>query len=161
MWYQDLTECTYFGEESAKILIAVGWLENGKDFPKGEIPKDIYEKLCEFSKNPWSFAWFMGSHQCDLCQFAGENGLRNIFIPHNGKIYVCPELITHYINAHFYHPPKEFIEAVVVCPPMRSMEYLKKILANGGRGLGLSVKTTDHSSFRNSQSADNEDAGES
>jgi hypothetical protein len=78
---------------------------------------------------------FCGMHECDFCQFQGGVGGNNIFIPHNGKIYVCPELITHYINAHQYLPPNEFIEAVSICPPMRSMDYLKKMLENGGRDL--------------------------
>lgn len=144
MWYEDLTECDYFGEEYSKILTAVGWLEGGKTFSTGTIPKDVYSKLCEFSKKPWTFAVFMGYHHCSLCKSQFENnnpkGVSNIFIPHNGKIYVCPELITHYINNHFYLPPREFIEAVYLCPPQGSMEYLKKILENGGRQLVKSMK---------------------
>ncbi len=139
MWYADLTKCDYFGKEHAETLTAVGWLENGKTYQTNKIPKSIYEKLCEFNKNPWSFSAFMGFHQCDLCQFQfehqGEKGINNLFVPQSGKIYVCPELITHYINAHFYCPPREFLEAVFTCPPMRSMEYHKKMLENGGREL--------------------------
>ena len=135
MWYEDLTECDYFGEEYSKILTAVSWLENKKSFTTGSIPKDVYFKLCEMSKNPWMFSMFLGMHECDICQFEGKMGSRNIFIPHNGKIYACPELITHYINDHFYLPPEEFIEAVLACPPQGSMEFLKKLLENGGREL--------------------------
>ncbi|HRH44635.1 MAG TPA: hypothetical protein PKY82_23565 [Pyrinomonadaceae bacterium] len=144
MWYEDLTQCDYFGEQYPKFLTAIGWLENGKPYSTDTIPRDVYTKLCEFSKNPWTFAVFMGHHLCDLCQFQFENdsakGVSNIFIPHNGKIYVCPELITHYINNHFYLPPREFIEAVYVCPPQGSMEYLKKMLENGGRELVKMMK---------------------
>ena len=43
--------------------------------------------------------------------------------------------ITHYIAAHWYRPPDVFLEAVRACPPMRSMDYMKALLANGGRGL--------------------------
>jgi hypothetical protein len=50
MWYEDLTECDYFGEEFAKILTAVGWLENGKTFSIGKTPQVFYEKLCQLSK---------------------------------------------------------------------------------------------------------------
>lgn len=139
VWYEDLNDCDYFGKEHAKTLTAIGWLENGKEFSADKIPKNVYEKLCELRKNPWGFAVFRGFHECDLCQFQfefqSERGSSNIFIPHKGKIYVCPDLITHYINTHFYCPPREFIEAVYLCPPMRSMEYLKKMLENGGREL--------------------------
>ena len=136
MWYEDLTECDYFGKEIAENLTSVGWLEKGKDFRQGAVSKDCFSKLCEFQQNPWSLPMmFCGFHECDLCQFEGKTGINNIFIPHNGKIYVCPELITHYINNHFYRPPGEFIEALLNCPPQKSMEYLKKMLDNGGRKL--------------------------
>ena len=135
MWYEDLTECDYFDEEYSKILTAIGWLEGEKPFPMGQSQKEFYERLNEHIKNPWTFVVFAGPHECDLCQFEGKFGSSNIFIPHNGKIYVCPELITHYINSHNYLPPNEFIEAVLACPPQGSMEYLKKILGNGGRQL--------------------------
>jgi hypothetical protein len=60
---------------------------------------------------------------------------RCLFIPGNGRIYVCPELIVHYMNAHGYAPPAEFCDAVLACPPMRSQQYFKELLANGGRRL--------------------------
>jgi len=77
-----------------------------------------------------------GRHDCDLCQFEGEaSGANNLFIPGNGFLYVCPELIVHYVNAHGYSSPAEFCEALLRCPAMRSLDYLKAILANGGRQL--------------------------
>ena len=60
------------------------------------------------------------------------SGAANLYIPHNGKIYVCPELITHYINAHHYEPPQEFCEAVLACPLMDSMEYKRLLIVCGG-----------------------------
>ena len=74
-----------------------------------------------------------GHHECDLCRFEGESrGSTNFFIPYEGAIYVCPELIVHYINAHGYSPPELFCRAVLACPPMRSMPYLRAIAACGG-----------------------------
>ncbi len=77
----------------------------------------------------------MGLHECDLCQFAGERGKANVFIPYRGKIYICPELITHYINAHHYQPPAIFCEAVLACPPMDSMAYKRLLIECGGKVL--------------------------
>ncbi len=137
MWFEDLTKCNYFGEEYSNSLTAIGWLEKGKEFSTGTISRDIYFKLGEFRKKPWHFSMFMGFHQCNLCQFqfefSGEKGISNIFILGNGRIYVSPELITHYMNTHFYQPPREFLEAVYLCPSQDSVEYLKKMLENGGR----------------------------
>jgi hypothetical protein len=75
-----------------------------------------------------------GSHTCDLCMYEGEaKSASNLFIPGDGFLFVCPELIVHYMNAHAYAPPQKFCQAVLACPPMRSVEYLKAVLANGGR----------------------------
>jgi hypothetical protein len=56
-------------------------------------------------------------------------------IPGNGFLYICPQLIVHYMNAHGYLPPDDFCNAVLDCPEMRSVEYMKSVLANGGRKL--------------------------
>jgi hypothetical protein len=61
--------------------------------------------------------------------------LQTCFIPSNDVVYVCPELILHYINAHGYSPPREFCEAVLACPDIRTMEYKKRLLAAGLRVL--------------------------
>ncbi|MBA4105156.1 MAG: hypothetical protein C0485_05310 [Pirellula sp.] len=78
----------------------------------------------------------MGVHECEICQFHGEAvGSANLYIPFDGNIYVCPELITHYINAHLYSPPSIFCDAVLACPPMNSMGYKRLLLACNGQVL--------------------------
>ncbi len=128
--YEDLTECDYFGKKYSKILTAVGWLELGKSYTKGEVSKEFYEKLCEFNKTSLFFASFRGFHRCDFCSSEQAKSSSNILIPYCGKVYVCPKLITHYIEKHSYCPPQEFIEAVYACPPIRSVEYRIKMLRN-------------------------------
>jgi len=44
---------------------------------------------------------------------------------------MAPVAVVHYISAHSYRPPQIFIEAVLKCPPIDSMNPL----ANGGRSL--------------------------
>jgi hypothetical protein len=58
-----------------------------------------------------------------------------LFVPANGVIYVSPAMIVHYMNAHGYAPPEVFCRAVLACPPMRSMQYLKAIKECGGARL--------------------------
>ncbi|WP_154668261.1 hypothetical protein [Pseudoduganella violaceinigra] len=41
----------------------------------------------------------------------------------------------HYVAAHRYLPPQIFIDAVLACPAMNSMDYKRALLANGGRSL--------------------------
>ena len=134
-WFEDLSPCGYFGPEAGRVLRAIGWLEVGRRFPTGPTGRGIYDKLCELGKEPWTLVAFAGPHFCDLCQYNGPAGTANIFIPGSGFLYVCPQLITHYMNAHHYQPPDEFCEFVRRCPTMRKREYLQAMLGNGGREL--------------------------
>jgi hypothetical protein len=135
-WFNDLSSCDYFGDEFAPFLRAVGWLERGKPFVTAARDRRIYEKLLNLRMNPWQPAVAAGNHACDLCQYEPEAcSTSNLFIPGGSFLYVCPELIVHYMNAHGYGPPQGFCDAVLACPPMRSMEYHKAILASGGRSL--------------------------
>src|SRR6478735_3545578 len=112
-WFSDLSPLTYLGEEFAGALKAIGWPERGRDYPVGRTEPAIYRKLVALRHEPWQPAVSMGVHECDLCQYEGENGSANIFIPANSFLYACPELITHYMmNAHGYLPPDDFCEAV-------------------------------------------------
>lgn len=91
----------------------------------------------------------MGVHQCEFCRFSGgpgafgfseqsesvQMGVNNVFVPGNDCLFVAPSLIIHYIDAHRYCPPLAFQEAVTASPEMRSVAYLKAILANGPKGI--------------------------
>jgi len=133
-WYEDLTPCNYFGPGYASCLRAVGWLERDHPFSTGPVACDVYARLVELLREPWQPGSFGGLHSCDLCLYEGPPGHRNLFVPDDELVFVCPELITHYMNAHGYRPPDEFCAAVLACPPMRSVQYLKALLA-GARPL--------------------------
>lgn len=134
-WYKDLSSIDYFGPHASAHLRAVGWLDKDQAFPIGDTDRDTFERLRELLKDPWEPCIAVGGHECELCQFEGETGSSNLFVPGNGVIYVAPALITHYINSHKYLPPSEFVDAIMRCPDIRSMDYKKAILANGGRVL--------------------------
>jgi hypothetical protein len=134
-YLEDLAPCDYFGGEYADVLTAVGWLSDDVSFRIGQTPQASYEKTKALLIEPWQFCVFAGIHHCELCQFDPPAGHRNLFIPNGTTIFVCPELITHYIAAHQYRPPDEFLAAVDVCPDGKSMEYKKLLLASGGRRL--------------------------
>jgi hypothetical protein len=139
-WFPDLSPCTYFEFELDKPLLAVGWLENGKPFSTGRVTADFFEHLCALLVDPWVRYAFFGPHACDFCQFTALGqmhfreytinvGNKNLFVPDRKVLYVMPSLAAHYIDAHGYAPPREFIDAVMSCPPMRSMEYLRALKA--------------------------------
>jgi hypothetical protein len=103
-------------------LIAVGWLEKNQSYQTGLVSLDFYNKLIDLLKDPFQPMVSAGLHECSVCQFQAEKrGQLNLFVPYNNKIYVCPELIVHYINAHHYLPPEIFISAAMECPDTRTI----------------------------------------
>jgi len=115
------------------VLRSVGWL--GADaFPTGSTDEAVYRRLVALLVDPFQPTAAAGFHGCSVCQFEpASRGSNNLFVPGTSIIYVCTELIVHYVNAHRYAPPTEFCTAVVTCPDTRSMEYKQKLLAAGGR----------------------------
>ena len=135
VWHSDLAPLDGPGEGASSALRAVGWLEGSRPFPTGPVERAVYERLLDLLRDLWQPAISMGFHRCDLCLYEGPTGKRDLYVPGDGVVFVCPELIAHYMNAHGYAPPGEFCRAVLACPPMLSMDYLKSSLANGGRPL--------------------------
>jgi hypothetical protein len=130
MWIHDLAP--YAG--SARC-VAVGWLERGRTYSQGPALPDVFTKLEVLLTDPWQPAVSGGVHPCDLCWYRPEVvGANNVFVPGESRVYVAPELILHYMNAHAYSPPDPFCRAVLECPPMRSPEYRRALLAAGGPG---------------------------
>jgi hypothetical protein len=154
----DLQPCDYFPFGKLDCLIAVGWLGKGSAFPRGEVSVEFFRRLCALIQNPWEPVVCAGVHKCEICrsQFSQDGwpaatfenmavpcaSSHNVFVPHAGRTYVAPVLVAHYINAHWYRPPDEFVEAVLNCPEMGSHDYNRILLVNGGRELVRRLKAT-------------------
>jgi hypothetical protein len=130
-YYRDLDRCTYFSVGNDDALVAVGWLDSGHDFPSGPVDLEFFERLEMFTRRPWRPIVWLGGHECNLCQHQGPISSADLFIPYDGRIFAAPDGIVHYISAHWYRPPDEFIEAVMACPGMGSAEYGAALVANG------------------------------
>lgn len=143
-YYSDLSPCDYF-EASSSILIAVGWLDPRHGYSKGVVEATFFNKLVDLLINAWQPEISPGRHPCGFCRYTGgptslrfgekhiQVGTYNLFVPGNKGVFVAPSLITHYIDAHEYCPPMEFMEAVLRCPEMKSSAYLNELR---DRGLG-------------------------
>lgn len=139
--FADLEQCTYFGSGLRVDLLAIGWIEREHPYTKGDVDTKFFVKLCELLQNSWwDGAMVAGVHLCSFCRFSGglssntfrgvsvpSMGSANLLVPGKGCYYAAPSTIVHYIDAHEYAPPAEFVEAVMACPPMRSMEYLRLV----------------------------------
>jgi len=150
-WFDDLSPCDYFGAEHAATCKAVGWLEDGREFRRGRADGRFVHKLVLLFGETNPLEKSTDPHYCSLCAFSrGPSefhlfqspgmpsvpmGNRNLFVPGGGFLYIAPSLVLHYIDAHQYLPPDEFIKAVLECPPTRSQEYQKAVQANAPKGL--------------------------
>ena len=126
-WFEDLQPWTYLPLETDRPLVAVGWLERGRSYTTGEADEELQAALrIPYSRDEsrmqlkydTSCIYFGGSHPCEFCD-KGRNcprGYSNMFIRSERVIYVCNDLIQHYIEEHNYVPPRPFIKALLKEP---------------------------------------------
>jgi hypothetical protein len=102
---------------------AIGWLHNRHPYRRGSVSPEFLERLRTFVKyrNEPGLPAAFGGHRCEFC--GQVSGWTNSGVPFNGLLYVCPQLIVHYIEAHSYSPPDEFIAAVMHAPLPGTTEY--------------------------------------
>lgn len=106
---------------------AVGWLDVAQPYRKGRVDAMVVERLRSFAKNwgesvtalDWPVA--AGMHTCNLCQRFRASG--TFGVPSGQILFVCPEMLAHYVEVHMYLPPIEFREALVSAPEPGSEKY--------------------------------------
>jgi hypothetical protein len=108
-------------------ILNVGWLARGHVFPVGSVPEGFVTALRRLIKSPENL--YRGYHSCEFCPepplVLSVSGARLAAPPGEtmgngeirvagsiGIIYVAPVLIAHYVEAHEYRPPQQFIGAV-------------------------------------------------
>jgi hypothetical protein len=139
-WFPDLGSIDYFSTHERVPLLPVGWLDGVHEFATGVVATDDFARLKELLVDPWAPMHFMGWHECELGLHAGmsfpqvPSGYRNLFVPSGSVLYVAPEMILHYIEAHRYRPPDEFLTAIRECPPMGGVQYQRALDDAGAAG---------------------------
>jgi hypothetical protein len=104
---------------------AIGWLDKNHSFTTNSANPDFLQILKRHIAERWTFVASAGIHECELCyRFASAC---NVVIPTRTFVYIAPEMISHYIEAHNYKPPDEFIQAVIGCPQQKSPEYIELV----------------------------------
>jgi hypothetical protein len=104
-------------------LRAVGWLER-PGFTTGTVPKDCIGALIEGLRGGIFSDGYRGYHSCTLCgkslvevkwkrRRIGLQGHGHYLVERGQVVYMAPALLLHYILDHDYHPPEEFLDAVV------------------------------------------------
>jgi hypothetical protein len=124
VFYRDLaTECGVMRSDRVR---AIGWLSSAHSFTTGEIPAAFVAALeAQLSGVYWAGnVVALGFFSCELCPRAKQViGKDELFIPSAAALYVAPRLVGHYVTAHAYLPPAEFVGAVGSCPPQCSPEF--------------------------------------
>lgn len=133
-YYEDLSPYHYLAHDNAKNI---GWLDGGTPFETGAVEDAFLERLWSFLRYPVNVC--RGFHTCTICKepsmnepWVAYNGIRRSVGYYeirvwgkDGTIYAAPSLIFHYITQHAYHPPQEFIDAVLESIEPSSEDYLK------------------------------------
>jgi hypothetical protein len=125
MYFRDLGTATQIA--TGEYVRAVGWLAQSVTYPRGTSDQRVVERIetCArlWEKSNVALGWplLCGPHACELCGAFWAAG--NFGVPGDGVLYVCPQMIAHYVRAHEYQPPLEFVDAVLVAPLAGTPEY--------------------------------------
>jgi hypothetical protein len=109
-------------------LRAVGWLSREQPFSHGTVVAEVLDRIRQFgarwreSTEALGWGMFRGLHRCELCGRARMFG--NFGVPAGQILYVAPEMVAHYVQAHDYVPPPGFLAAVMSAPFPGTEEYI-------------------------------------
>lgn len=113
--FTDLTPYTYFHpEDEPPDTVNVGWLARGYPFPTGVTSAEFRDKLALLCQR--RLKQTRGAHACEFC--TGRDRPRSsseMRVSAGDRPYAAPSLIHHYVVAHDYRPPDEFVAAVLAC----------------------------------------------
>lgn len=123
-FYEDLS--TYEYTEADGPMKNIGWLAPPHPFTTGDSPGWLLPGLLLLAEDLECV--MRGVHDCEYCEV--ESPVRFRFGPsgkvisvgtgeirvdgRDGKKYAAPSLVVHYVAAHRYRPPQEFIDAVEI-----------------------------------------------
>jgi hypothetical protein len=112
-FFEDLTPYTYFHPEGdSPGTVNIGWLERGHPFPTGRTTAKFRAKLAQLCERRVNQT--RGFHACTFCKGRDRpHSSAEMRVAGNGRVYAAPLLVHHYVEAHGYRPPDEFIEAVL------------------------------------------------
>jgi hypothetical protein len=125
---------------SASFIRAIGWLAAATPYSTGDTSPEFVSKLHLLAKH-WdastsALGWPVagGRHTCEMCgQFRAAG---NFGVPDGAVLYVAPEMVAHYVDAHRYAPPEGFVDAVRRCPVPGTPEYERAVRPFVSRGAG-------------------------
>lgn len=136
-YYLDLSNYDYSGRHSFPGLKNVGWLELGHSYEVMEPTEDVLSLL--WNACSVTVAQFRGLHICEFCAsekstyaerlgkklLLGDSEIR--VFSEGGDVFAAPNLIYHYVEAHKYKPPDDFLEALRGGPRPPGGDYFRRL----------------------------------
>jgi hypothetical protein len=111
-FFEDLTSYTYcHPEEDPPGTVNIGWLDRDHPFPTGPTTEEFRAKLARLCQ--LRVKQMRGFHPCYFCGWLGPVSFSEMRVAAGGRVYAAPSLVHHYVAAHDYRPPDEFIAAVL------------------------------------------------
>ena len=87
--------------------VTIGWL--GEEVPREGVIDPVLVAALEHARDHcYVDQGLMGVHTCEICDTFSDRG--EILIAIGDKNYVLPRMVLHYIEAHRYLPPAEFVK---------------------------------------------------
>lgn len=127
--FDDLTEYSHMVEPYAfSKVLNVGWIDPRGSFPTGVVSNAVKEALLNLAFGQFAAKAVVEPNRalpvCPVCRDVVKIELggkmltdSELWVPGKGKTYASPILIIHYIEAHNYLPPQEFLDAVTDLKP--------------------------------------------
>ncbi|MCC2315848.1 DUF7919 family protein [Cellulomonas xiejunii] len=121
-FYEDLSAYEYTPVDVP--MKNIGWLAPPHPFPTGDSPGWLVSALLLLAEDLECV--MRGVHDCAYCEvespvrFRSGPGGRVVSVGtgeirvegQDGRRYAAPSLVVHYVAAHRYRPPQDFIDAV-------------------------------------------------
>lgn len=99
------------------LPLAIGWLSRKWRYEQGNLPPEFIAQLLVYCRRPNLVCHTPKARPCPICRKRIEidgvvYGSAEIRVIGEIDIFAAPDLIYHFVTAHQYKPPQEFIEAV-------------------------------------------------
>ena len=122
--FEDGSAYTY-DPDADPILVCAGWLARGHAYREAAVPDGFVDRLAWLCVNQLDRV-YRGIHVCELCPEASADyvsvvcqgkkhllGNAEITVAAVVRTYAAPNLILHYVAAHGYSPPDDFVVAAM------------------------------------------------
>ncbi len=117
-YFQDLQKVEWWHEPSFAYsdsvpgefdALLIGWVGD-EVLSSGKVADEILTKLEWAYEHRTLNQGCLGLHDCEICNQNSDGG--EILIMDGDTSYIAPKMLLHYIKAHSYLPPQEFLDAV-------------------------------------------------